>query len=183
MRLLLQIITTLVIVAYPLAVYFGLQYLPPGYIALLLCVLLLTRMIVTKQQVRAMVLPLVVGIALTGASFIAKRNDWLLYYPLVINLSLLSLFSYSLMRGPSMIERLARVQEPNLPDSAIDYLRTVTKLWCGLFVVNAAMAAYTAIATTIETWTLYNGLIAYVLIGMLLSGEWIYRKFWLKKHD
>ncbi|MCU7375042.1 hypothetical protein PEC18_30550 [Paucibacter sp. O1-1] len=56
-------------------------------------------MIVTKQQVRAMVLPLIVGVGLTGASFIAKRNDWLLYYPVVINLSLLSLFSYSLVHA------------------------------------------------------------------------------------
>lgn len=183
MRLILQIITTLVIVAYPLAVYFGLQYLPPGYIALLLCVFLVARIIVTKQQVRAMILPLVVGIGLTVASFIAKRNDWLLYYPVVINISLLGLFSYSLINGPSMIERLARIKEPELPDSAIVYLRTITKLWCGLFVFNGAMATYTALATSIEMWTLYNGLIAYLLIGMLLSGEWIYRSFWLKKHD
>jgi uncharacterized membrane protein len=183
MRLILQIITTLVIIAYPLAVYFGLQYLPPGTIALLLCLLLLMRFMVTKQQVKSMTLPILIGIGLTAASFIAQRSDWLLYYPVVINLSMLGLFGYSLINGPSMIERLARLKEPDLPDSAIPYLQTITKLWCGLFIVNGAVATYTAIATSIEIWTLYNGLIAYLFMGMLLSGEWIYRRFWLKKHE
>jgi len=183
MRLILQIMTTLVIIAYPVAVYFGLQYLPPGTIALLLCLLLLLRFMVTKQQVKSMTLPILVGIGLTAASFITQRNDWLLFYPVVINLSMLGLFSYSLMNGPSMIERLARLKEPDLPDSAIPYLQTVTKLWCGLFIVNGAVATYTAIATSIEIWTLDNGLIAYQFMGLLLSGEGIYRRFWLKKHE
>ncbi|ABK46582.1 conserved hypothetical protein [Shewanella sp. ANA-3] len=43
------------------------------------------------------------------------------------------------------------------------------------------MAAYTAAFTSLATWTLYNGLIAYVLMGLLLGGEWLYRSFWLKK--
>lgn len=183
MRLILQVITTLVIIAYPLTVYLGLQYLPPGTIALLLCSLLITRFIVTKQQVKSMMLPILIGIGLTAASFIAERNDWLLYYPVVINLSMLGLFGYSLINGPTMIERLARLKEPDLPDSAIAYLQTITKLWCGLFIFNATVATYTAIATSIEIWTLYNGLIAYLLMGLLLSGEWIYRRFWLKKHE
>lgn len=80
-----------------------------------------------------------------------------------------------------MIERLARLKEPELPDSAISYLRKVTLLWCGLFVFNGSMAAYTASYTSLATWTLYNGLLAYVLMGLLLGGEWIYRSVWLKK--
>ena len=111
----------------------------------------------------------------------AKRSDWLLYYPVVINLTMLALFSYSLYQGPSMIERLARLKEPDLPDEAIGYLKKVTLLWCGLFILNGSMAAYTAAFTSLATWTLYNGLIAYVLMGLLLGGEWLYRSFWLKK--
>ncbi|MBB1317767.1 hypothetical protein H5123_08945 [Shewanella sp. SR43-4] len=183
MRLVLLIITTLVIITYPLAVYFGLQYLPPGTIALLLCLSLIMRFIINKQQVKSMTLPILIGIGLTAASFIAQRHHWLLFYPVVINMSMLGLFGYSLINGPSMIERLARLKEPDLPDSAITYLRTITILWCGLFIINGAVAAYTALATSIEIWTLYNGLIAYLLMGMLLSGEWIYRRFWLKKHE
>ncbi|WP_281213685.1 hypothetical protein [Shewanella insulae] len=181
MRLFLQLVTGLVVLGYPLAVYFGLNYLPPGVIPLLLCSLLLLRLALQRQQVRAMMLPIVVGIFLTAGSYLAKQTSWLLYYPVVINLSMLALFTYSLKHGPTMIERLARLKEPDLPDEAIPYLRKVTQIWCGLFVFNGIMALYTASATSLATWTLYNGFIAYLLIGTLLGGEWLYRTFWLKK--
>ncbi|WP_299802726.1 hypothetical protein [uncultured Shewanella sp.] len=181
MRLFLQIVTTIVVIGYPLAVYFGLHYLPAGSIALALCAILVIRLLLQQQKVKALMLPILVGIGLTAGSFIAKENNWLLFYPVVINLTMLGLFGYSLKRGPSMIERLARLKEPNLPDEAIGYLNRVTLIWCGLFIFNGAMALYTALYTSIETWTLYNGLIAYLLIGSLLGGEWLYRTFWLKK--
>ncbi|MCL1050020.1 hypothetical protein L2755_10340 [Shewanella abyssi] len=181
MRLILQIVTSLVVIAYPLAVYFGLHYLPTGTIALLLCAVLLLRLLLQKQKLKALILPILIGIGLTAGSFIAKEHEYLLFYPVVINLTMLGLFSYSLVRGPSMIEQLARLKEPELPNEAIAYLNKVTLLWCGLFIFNGSVALYTALYTSLETWTLYNGLIAYLLIGLLLAGEWLYRTLWLKK--
>ncbi len=181
MRLFLQIVTSLLLLGYPFAVYFGLNYLPAGSIAMVLCLFLILRLLIQKQQVKSMVLPVLVGIGLTAGSFIAKRHDWLLYYPVVINLSMLFLFGYSLKSGPSMIERLARLKEPDLPDEAIPYLQKVTLIWCGLFIFNGVVALYTANYSSLEIWTLYNGLIAYLLIGSLLGGEWLYRTIWLKK--
>ena len=181
MRLFLQIVTGTLLLGYPLAVYFGLNYLPTGTIAMVLCCFLILRLLIQKQQVKAMILPILVGIGLTAASFIAKRHDWLLYYPVVINLSMLMLFVYSLKLGPSMIERLARLKEPELPHEATPYLKKVTLIWCGLFVFNGSMALYTALYASLEIWTLYNGLIAYLLIGSLLGGEWLYRTIWLNK--
>lgn len=181
MRLFLQIVTGILLLGYPLAVYFGLNYLPAGTIAMVLCFILILRLLIQKQQVKAMILPILVGIGLTAASFIAKRHDWLLYYPVVINLSMLMLFVYSLKLGPSMIERLARLKEPELPHEATPYLKKVTLIWCGLFVFNGSMALYTAHYASLEIWTLYNGLIAYLLIGSLLGGEWLYRTIWLNK--
>lgn len=181
MRLFLQIVTGLLLLGYPIAVYFGLTYLPAGSIALLLCLMLIIRLALQKQQVKPLILPVIVGIVLTAGSYLAKRNDWLLYYPVVINLSMLGLFAYSLKRGPSMIERLARLKEPSLPPEAVPYLNRVTQIWCALFIFNGSVAYYTASYTSLEVWTLYNGLIAYLLIGMLLGGEWLYRTLWLKK--
>lgn len=181
MRLFLQIVTGILLLGYPLAVYFGLNYLPAGTIAMVLCFILILRLLIQKQQVKAMILPILVGIGLTAASFIAKRHDWLLYYPVVINLSMLMLFVYSLKLGPSMIERLARLKEPELPHEASPYLKKVTLIWCGLFVFNGSMALYTALYASLEIWTLYNGLIAYLLIGSLLGGEYLYRTIWLNK--
>lgn len=181
MRLFLQIVTSLVVIGYPLAVYFGLHYLPSGTIALLLCAVLLLRLVLQQQKLKALRLPIFIGIGLTAGSFFARQHDLLLFYPVVINLTMLGLFSYSLLRGPSMIEQLARLKEPDLPQTAIGYLNKVTLIWCGLFIFNASVALYTAIYTDLATWTLYNGLIAYLLIGLLLAGEWLYRTLWLKK--
>jgi len=181
MRLMLQIVTSTIVLGYPLAVYFGLHYLPTGAVSLLLCSALLLRLGLQPQKLKALRLPILIGIALTAGSFFAKTHDLLLFYPVVINLSMLALFSYSLYKGPSMIEQLARLKEPQLPDSAISYLNKVTLIWCGLFVFNGSVALYTALYSDLATWTLYNGLIAYLLIGLLLAAEWLYRTLWLKK--
>ncbi|MCH4295289.1 hypothetical protein MJ923_13340 [Shewanella sp. 3B26] len=177
----IEVLTAALLLVYPLAVWLGLNYLPPGVLAGMLCLLLLLRLVLKRQQLKAMALPLLAGVLLTAGSLLAKRQDWLLYYPIVINLTMLGVFGQSLLRGPSMVERLARLGEPDLPDKAIPYLRKVTALWCLLFVVNGGMAFYTAHFTSLEIWTLYNGLIAYILMGILAGGEWLYRTFVLKR--
>lgn len=103
-------------------------------------------------------------------------GEWLRYYPLLVNLSLLAVFGASLWRGPPVIERLARLGESDLPPRAIAYTRRVTWVWCGFFLANGAVAAYTARFCSLETWTLYNGAIAYALMGLLFAAEWLVRR-------
>ena len=74
-----------------------------------------------------------------------------------------------------MIERFARLQEPEFSDTAIAYTRKVTMVWCGFFVLNGSASLYTALFTDMATWTLYNGLIAYLLLGLLFIGEYLVR--------
>jgi uncharacterized membrane protein len=45
---------------------------------------------------------------------------------------------------------------------------------------NGLAALYTALYASFETWAFYNGLVAYVLIGCLLGGEFWYRHRYLK---
>ena len=80
---------------------------------------------------------------------------------------------------PSVIERLARLKDKNLPQKAIAYTRNLTVIWCGFFIANGSVALWTALAATDEIWALYNGFIAYVLIGLLLGGEVIVRRFFI----
>lgn len=75
-----------------------------------------------------------------------------------------------------MIERFARLRHPDLPEAGVHYTRQVTQVWCGFFFVNALVAAWTAVAVSREAWALYNGLIAYVLMGTLFAGEWLVRQ-------
>ena len=176
-----QAVTFILLLGYPLAVYLGLNYLPENLLAPLLALLLLLRLVTQKQPLRLLALPVLFGLLLALGSFVARQQHWLLYYPIVMNLCMLGLFGSSLLKGPSMVERLAKITEPQLPDAARPYLRKVTGLWCLLFVINGSMATYTALYTSLATWTLYNGLIAYLLIGLLAGSEWLYRHFWLTR--
>jgi len=103
-------------------------------------------------------------------------------YPAVVNLGLLVAFGATLYRGPSMIERFARMRRPDLSVAAQAYTRRVTLLWCGYFVANGAFSVYTALAWEAGHWALYNGVVAYVLIGALLLGEWLWRHFVVEAH-
>ena len=71
---------------------------------------------------------------------------------------------------------LARLSEPDLPDVAIAYTRKVTLVWCAFFLVNGGIALATALWGTEAQWTLYNGGIAYVLMGLIAAVEWLVRK-------
>ena len=76
----------------------------------------------------------------------------------------------------SIVERLARLKQPELPASGVRYTRKVTQAWCVFFVVNGAIGLGTALFADLETWTLYNGLIAYLLIGLMAGIEFLIRK-------
>jgi len=97
-------------------------------------------------------------------------------YPVAINCGLAMAFGVSLIRPPTVIERIARLSEPELDEHGIRYTRNVTKVWVVFFVVNGSISAWSALAASIEVWTLYNGFIAYLLIGGLFSVEFAVRQ-------
>jgi uncharacterized membrane protein len=46
----------------------------------------------------------------------------------------------------------------------------------GFFVINGTIAAALTLWAPLAWWTLYNGLIAYLLMGLLFAGEWLVRQ-------
>jgi uncharacterized membrane protein len=96
-------------------------------------------------------------------------------YPVIVSATLLSVFTISLWHPPSVIERLARLQDPHLPKQAIAYTRKVTMVWCFFFLINGGIALVTALYASDKIWALYNGLISYCLMGLLFGGEWLVR--------
>ncbi|MBV8627291.1 MAG: hypothetical protein JO371_05380 [Paraburkholderia sp.] len=96
-------------------------------------------------------------------------------YPSLVSLGLLIAFGATLVRGPTMIEKFARLRKPDLDAAGVLYTRRVTQIWCAFFVLNGAFSAYTAFFWSRDAWSLYNGAIAYGLIGLLLLGEIVWR--------
>lgn len=161
--------------AYPFIVYVGMGHLSPRLFALLLGALWLARALSPRQTPLSRTLS-VAALAFCLVLALADSSALLLGYPVLINLALLALFAGSLCSGMPIIERLARLQEPQLPPAAVRYTRKVTWVWVGFFSVNAAIATGLALWAPLTWWTLYTGLIAYLLMGLLFAGEWLVRQ-------
>lgn len=170
--------------AYPPAVYFGLHVVQPRVLGLLLLFVLLLRHWQTARQFVAgierpewIVFAALCGLAL--GIMITNRAELLLLYPVAVSFSLLFVFGRSLIHPPSMVERIARLSEPDLPPQGVRYTRQVTWVWCGFFALNGAIALATVFASR-EYWALYNGLVSYILMGLLFVIEWLIRG-WIRR--
>ncbi|RZI86079.1 MAG: hypothetical protein EOP38_02645 [Rubrivivax sp.] len=164
----------LVTLAYPLVVYLCLGRLEPRWLALLLVALALVRLGVARSAATWGM----VGAATVLAALTWLGHGWmpLKLYPAGISGLMLCLFGASLFHGQTAVERIARLTEPNLPPQAVAYTRRVTQVWCVFFLFNGSMALFTALWASDAVWTLYNGFIAYVLMGVLGAGEWLVRR-------
>ncbi|MFA0567748.1 MAG: septation protein IspZ [Vibrio gallaecicus] len=180
MRSVLTALSAIILFTYPIAVYFGLNKFGLQAVGLVLVVMFVLR-IATGSQAKIKELKHLAwisgcaGIALLSLGILFKQHGWLTFYPVIVNACMLVVFALSLWQPQTIIERLARLQEPDLPQSGIDYTRNVTKIWCLFFVVNGSIALYTCFQP-LEVWTLYNGLISYLLAGSLFAIEFFIRQ-------
>lgn len=174
MRTWLSVLLAIATLAYPVLVYVSIGHLPAHWMALLLLTLAVGRAMTAKQKFWWIV---AAGAAMLGVASMLRTDALAVkLYPLLVNMVLLGVFTYSLWQPPSVVERLARLQEPDLPASGVQYTRRVTQVWCVFFLMNGAMAAYTAACASDAQWALYNGAIAYVLMGCVMVVEWCVRQ-------
>ena len=73
------------------------------------------------------------------------------------------------------------MMEGELDAQAMNYTRHVTEAWVIFFLVNASISLWTALHADLALWTLYNGFISYLLIGLMFGGEYILRLFVKRK--
>jgi len=159
---------------YPVVIYFGLGHFEPRWLALFLLLIAVVRAVVGRD--RLWLAAAAGATVLVVVSMLGNQALPLKLYPVLVNAVMLVVFAVSLRHPPSIIERLARLREQQLPAHAVVYTRQVTKVWCGFFVVNGGIALATALVASDAGWALYNGLIAYVLMGVLFAGEWLVRQ-------
>lgn len=177
------IVAVLLIIAYPFLVYWGINHLSLKFIGWIFLAVIIIRSIVLKSQYKQWI-PAMIGIlATTILLSIFDDPIYLKLNPVIISLSVFFAFSLTLIKPPSMIETFARLQDKNLPEKAIPYCRKVTIIWCIFLLSNSGIALYTAVYSDMQTWTLYNGLISYILMGALFGGEFLYRILILKPNE
>lgn len=161
--------------AYPLLVYVLIRQGRIRHAGLVLLAVVLVRFLAGGSWRGWSLAVLVAGTLMVAA--IATTNSELLVrlYPVVVNVVLLSAFAVTLWRPPSMIERIARSTGVALDAAGVQYVRNVTVVWVGFFVVNGGIALATAMAASREVWALYNGLLSYLIAGVLFGAERLVR--------
>lgn len=176
-----RILLVLISIAYPLLWYVGRERGIFPWLAVGMCVLWAIRALAQQDKGQKTVSALLAAFfALLLASGSANSMYW---YPVLVNALMFILFFASLFTRQSIIERLARLTEPDLPPQAIAYTRRVTQVWCIFFVLNGGIAAYLAAFGTHRAWALYTGIIAYVFMALLFAGEYMLRQRYKKQYE
>lgn len=173
-------------IAYPFVVFFGLQWVSPRTLAVVVGLAVLARGIIQyRGRDWRSLAPLAGAGAVTGlfvlVVVVLDDGRYLKALPVVMNLALFTVFARSLVVGPPMIERFARLQHETLPVFAPVHCRRVTIVWTGFFALNALVILILALGASLAAWTLYTGIIAYVLAGTLFVTEVVYRA-WRFRH-
>jgi len=176
----------LLVAGYPLAVYLSYTRLDARTFGLVLLSLyalsVVSRFRGSWAEVAGLArqhVPLAVLIAL---AVVSGSRTILLVLPVAVSAYLLWTFASSLRLGPPIVERFARIADPDLPDFVLPYCRKVTIVWCGFFVANASCVVALALLADVEWWALYTGLVSYVLMGLLFAGEVVVRKLWFRRY-
>jgi uncharacterized membrane protein len=173
--------------AYPVVIFFGIQYMQPRYVAILLALILIVRwrseaksILSGMPQIYLAVFTILLSVIILTT--ITNNETLLRLYPAIVNFGMLFIFGFSLKYPPSIIERFARLHEPDLTVSGVRYTRQVTQVWCGFFVLNGGIAIFTAVHTSREVWSFYNGVVAYILMGAMFVAEWLIRQRFIVNH-
>jgi uncharacterized membrane protein len=172
-----SIAVTCLFLAYPYLVYkgseSGMVWIAP---ALFSGIYLMQSFASKKVSTKLLKASLSIGLLL-GAYYVQTITAKVL--PVLIQLMLMYFFGRTLLKGkgPSFIESFVRLEFPEFPPGVSRYCRQLTLMWTVFFAFNAAMCVLLALWGEDVWWTLYNGVFIYLMIGVLMIGEYIFRHF------
>ncbi len=116
------------------------------------------------------------GLAYIFLLFSSGSSTLLKLYPTAVSIFLLGAFGGSIFYPPTVVQRFAVAAGMEVTPRTVAYTRGLTLLWCGFFLTNIVITSFIAVKASIEVWTLYNGLVSYVLMGVIFLGEFLYRR-------
>lgn len=170
-------ILAVAMVAYPLYVWWAINHWHLVAAFLPLLVIVIARgFTATEQSKAAPAFYYLTAALLVLAVWLRQLEAAILYYPVWMNAGLLTLFGWSVFRPPSVVTRMVTLFEGPLDAKGVAYTTAVTKVWCVFFAANGLVALTIAQYGSWDAWALYNGFIAYVLMGLLMLIEWRVRK-------
>ena len=180
----LRIVWVALTLAYPLVVLVGLRRWPTHVLSLALAGLVGALLLAGRWTSRgtppadrsATTWPLVGAGLLLLLGAVLRQTIFVKAIPVLVSVALLATFAMSLRNPPSMVERFARREDPELSLAKVRYCRRITIVWCGFFVLNIAVTLALAAAAPLSWWSLYTGVVAYALVATLFTVEYVVRK-------
>lgn len=104
-----------------------------------------------------------------------KANVWFRAYPAVVVAAFFAAFAASLLSPVPLCERVARARGVALDERGVRYCRAATVAWTAFLAAHLAATVATLFAPP-KIWAFYNGFLAYVLIGAMALGEFLFRR-------
>ena len=169
---------------YPFLVYSHVDAISPRWYGAALLAVVILRFAVMGNHRRLLdwvSASLIAGFCLLIMIFESKAL--LKFYPVMMSAGMGGLFIVSLSAPQCLIERFARAGGKTPPAAARGYLRQLNLYWGVLLLSNGLISAYTAAFASLATWTLYNGLISYLVIASFVVIELGYRRYYKKRHN
>ena len=166
-------------ILYPVLIYFGVRVMSLRTLSLFLALALFLALLPQLKQGRQphLRVPTALGILLCLLGAFLDHPRFMLYLPVLFATGFFIAFGYTLLRPPSMIEIFANLLVPQLSREEAAYCRRVTFLWLAFFLLNGSIAAFTACCASLALWSLYNGLLVYIAMGVLFVAELCFR-YW-----
>ncbi|HVJ42889.1 MAG TPA: hypothetical protein VM639_15400 [Dongiaceae bacterium] len=164
-------------VGYPFAVYFLRGSMPAAsFVLLALCLLMLRLVTLRSATARLWTPPLLVTAAVLVVTTLLNAEIAEKAYPALMSLTAAFAFAWSLRHPPSLIERFARLRQPELPLEGVAYCRKVTVIWAIWLSLNAVVATVLALWGGLALWALWTGFISYLVTGLLVVSEFAVRR-------
>jgi uncharacterized membrane protein len=167
------------VLGYPLLVYLAINNGLSWLFSILFGTLFLRRAMAGGKQALLFVL---LAVLLFGGAILFQEISAKMI-PVFVHVSMFTVFYTSLHTDASIIERFARLDFPEMPPEIVAYTRKVTIVWCAFFAINILLCSALALWADNALWTLYNGGIIYLLLGLMMISEYLWRRIrypWLE---
>lgn len=167
--------SVVLIAVYPFAVYLLMDHGSIRLAGLALLAVLVVRFLMAGAREAQGLAALAAGAVFAVCIAVTNSETLARLYPVGLSAAMLVAFGFTLLQPPSMIERIATATGTSMDEAGVRYTRKVTIVWCVFFLANGCIALATALAASREAWTIYNGLLSYLLAGAIFVGERIVR--------
>ena len=99
---------------------------------------------------------------------------WVKLYPVIVNFFLFCLFFGSIFEKETIIQKFARLMEPDIKPKALEYTRNLTYVWAVFIFLNFLVSVATLFMSE-KVWAFYNGFLSCILVGAFFIIEYIMR--------